>query len=85
MNDKYFNVIDRRLCVEMFYPRQEDEPNCVEIDLIDVRASDGIRVRYDFERDGWVIEQPTKFEWKVDEQVDFGWKESAFVPSWKYI
>ncbi len=87
MQDKgeYFGIRDRTLTVELFYPRQDDEPNGIEIDLVDVRASDGIRVRYDFDRDGWVIEQPTRFEWKLYEQVDFGWKESAFVPSWKYI
>ncbi len=42
-------------CVDLWYPRQEGEPDSVRIDLTDVRAAAGLTVRYDFERDGWVI------------------------------
>lgn len=65
--------------VELWYPRTPtDKGNKVEeieIALMDVRASDGIRVGYDFDRDGWVIKQPT------EEGGDH--EETAFVKSWQ--
>ena len=69
---------------ELWYPRCDDrKAKHVEIDLIDVRASDGLRVSYDFDRDGWVIEQPTVFQWGFgDAECDEGWTEVAFVESW---
>jgi hypothetical protein len=67
---------------DLWYPHTEPVKH-VEIGLVDVRASDGIRVTYDFERDGWVICQPTKLCWACDdENPDMGWKEVAFVKSW---
>lgn len=68
---------------ELWYPRCEGRPRYVEIDLVDVRASDGIRISYDFERDGWSIEQASTFEWHADAATyDYDWQEVAFVPSW---
>jgi hypothetical protein len=61
--------------VELFYPSDE-VPAFVDIELSHVRASDGIRIRYDFERDGWVIMQPSTMEYPET------WVESAFVESW---
>ena len=59
------------------------EVKYLEVDLEHVRASDGIRVSYDFERDGWVIEQASTFEWAGDDTVcDPDWQEVAFVRSW---
>ena len=53
------------------------------IGLMDVRAADSIRVSYDKERDGWVIEQASKFEWDADDDVcDPDWQEVAFVRAW---
>lgn len=69
------------LCVEMLYPRH-NEIKHIEVGLCDVRASDGIRITYDFDRDGYVIEQPTQMSWSVDERPDCKWKEVAFVESW---
>lgn len=54
-----------------------------EIDQESVRASDGIRLHYDYDRDGWIIEQPTKLCWSsTDTECDMGWKEVAFIQSW---
>lgn len=61
--------------VELSYPRVEGNVTHLEIDLVDVRASDGLRVSYDFDRDGWIIEQPIN----VDEDT---WKEVFFAKSW---
>jgi hypothetical protein len=34
------------------YPRPEDQPKFIEVDLMDGGTSDGIRVSYDFELNG---------------------------------
>ena len=56
-----------------------------------VRASDGVRLHYDYERDGWVIEQASRFSWTEKEvdaaeakclPLDSDWQEVAFVRSW---
>jgi hypothetical protein len=55
------------------------------IDLMDVRASDGLRVEYDFDRDGWSIRQPRSVTRETGpnraEQVTT-WHEVYFAPSW---
>ena len=51
--------------------------------LTDVRAADDIRISYDYDRDGWVIEQASIFEWDGDdEECDEDWQEVAFVKAW---
>ena len=75
-------LIGDAIVVTLAYPRIEPV-RAVEIDLSDVRASDGIRVTYDFDRDGWVIWQASIFEWEAgDEEQDPDWQEVAFVRSW---
>ena len=79
--------------VDLWYPRLEygadrtprtfDHPVAVEVGLTDVRAADSILVEYDFDRDGWVIKQASKFSWEVDDKVcDPDWQEVAFVQAW---
>ena len=61
------------------YPSR-DNPQYVHLEICDVRANNGIRLWFDFERDGWVIERPTVFEWDCDDEVcDQGWQEVALV------
>jgi len=59
------------------YPNISPNAKYLEIELDHVRASDGIRVSYDFERDGWAIEQSSDLK---DDDPD--WQEVAFVRSW---
>lgn len=57
----------------------------IEIGLEHVRASDGIRVAYDFERDGYVIKQPRRAIVPIDDHTAeerIEWVETAFVQSW---
>ena len=70
--------------VELFYPRNKDAKyDAVIVDLCDVRAADGIRVSYDFERDGWRIEQASIFTFECDDPIqDPDWQEVAFVQAW---
>lgn len=74
-----------------WYPRSEGEPTYLTVGLYDVRAADDLRISYDFDRDGWKIEQawteivvmpadavgPT-YEDNVDR-----WEEVAFIKAWK--
>ena len=69
--------------VNFWYPPMTGEPSYLYIGLMHVRASDGIRIRYDFKRDGWAIEQPGSMgPWASEEAVDYKWAEVAFVSSW---
>lgn len=69
--------------VELMYPRIDGKTDTVEVGLCDVRAADSIRIRYDFERDGWAIMQASTFEWPADdEECDADWQEVAFVQAW---
>ncbi len=68
------------LATELYYPMSEGNAHAIHIDLCDVRSSDGIRVEYDFERDGWVIMQTKCWQIAKDMMQDDGdWKEVAFV------
>jgi hypothetical protein len=70
--------------IELWYPRVDDNPTHLTVGLMDVRAADDIRVSYDFERDGWVIEQASTFQWEIDDPDcgDPDWQEVAFIKAW---
>ena len=72
------------LHIDLWYPLSDDfEVKQIQIGLIDVRAADDIRVSYDFDRNGWVIQQASVFEWEPDDtEQDQGWTEVAFVEAW---
>lgn len=72
------------LNLNLWYPRNDDSTvKAFVIGLVDVRSADGIRVSYDFDRDGWKIEQASKFQWDADDKVcDPDWQEVAFVQAW---
>jgi hypothetical protein len=71
------------VAVDILYPRN-NEVQAVQVGLSDVRAADNVRVSYDFERNGWVVQQASTFEWSGDaaEECDPDWQEVAFVPAW---
>lgn len=73
--------------IELRYPPR-GEPNgrvsTVQIELEDVRSAWPMRVRYDFERDGWVVLRP-----RFTAHPDLGcigdvdeWTEAAFLEAW---
>ncbi|MEQ8770075.1 MAG: hypothetical protein RIB60_06155 [Phycisphaerales bacterium] len=69
--------------ITMEYPRNEGEIGKLILDISECRAADGIRVSYDFKRDGWKIEQASRFCWPSgDEVCDPDWQEVAFVKAW---
>lgn len=74
-DDDYFDRRDDMLCVTLMYPRCDDRPSVIEVDLCDVRAADGLRISYDFGRGGWKIAQST------DTGSD-NWIEVAFIQAW---
>lgn len=65
------------------YP-SEKNPKFLEVELSDVRSADSILINYDFDRNGWSIQQASIFEWDtdVDEECDPDWAEVAFIPAW---
>jgi len=72
--------------IDLFYPRTMPV-QFIEVGLMDVRASDSIRVSYDFDRDGWKIEQPTEIRVEAVNGVQVcsqEWKEAAFLPAWQF-
>lgn len=74
--------LENEICVNLWYPRCDENAKLIVIDLVDVRAADGIRVSYDFERDGWKIEQASRFSFGPDEPCDLGWVEVSFIQAW---
>ncbi len=76
---------DGTLHVDLLYPdcAGEDHIRRVEIGLLHVRAADDIRISYDFDRDGYIIEQSSIFSWDLaDEVCDPDWQEVAFIQAW---
>lgn len=64
--------------VELWYPRVDPgKVQAVTVGLCDVRAADDVRISYDFERDGWSIQQGSG-----DDIDDPDWQEVAFVQAW---
>lgn len=52
----------------------------LEISLCHTRAADSIRIKYDSERNGYVIEQASIFEWEPsDKENEQDWQEVAFI------
>lgn len=79
---KDINVIGDTACLDIWYPRIR-EIKYIQVGLIDVRAADDIRISYDFCRDGWKIEQASRFSWNIDDEAcDPDWQEVAFIKSW---
>ena len=70
--------------IELTYPNLDSKKvKYVQFDQESVRASDGIRLSYDYERDGYIIEQQSIFEWDIDDEVcDPDWKEVSFIKAW---
>lgn len=70
--------------VDIWYPQSDDgRPKFLTVGLMDVRAADSIRISYDFDRDGWKVEQASIFEWEADDPVcDPDWQEVAFIAAW---
>lgn len=81
--DNYFSVKGDVLYVTLYYPRSENEPNKINIGLLDVRAADDLLIEYDFERDGYSIKQASTFVWDEDDYIcDPDWQEVAFIKAW---
>lgn len=88
-NNFHVSRDDDTLSVTLTYPNlgTPGAVQMVEINQESVRASDGIRVRYDYDRDGFVIEQPKPWA-RISEAdpsfIDTGedWIEVHFCQSW---
>ena len=80
------------LHVDLTYPPWTDADNkngqCryVCVDQEAVRASDGVRLHYDYQRDGFVVEQPKPWVELIDGCYHGRekWIEVGFFPSWRF-
>jgi hypothetical protein len=73
------------LYIEWFYPEIYDKQNqsTIEIDMTHTRSANSIRIKFDSERNGWVIDQATKLEWEPEDTIqDPCYKEVAFIKAW---
>lgn len=84
--------------VNLWYPRagwtnMEPYRNCdmIEVGLMDVRSADSLRISYDFDRDGWKIEQAwievVSVPPSPEHSHGYGdhadrWEEVAFIRAW---
>lgn len=79
--------------VNLFYPRNDENPEVIDITLFDVRAANSIQIRFDFDRNGWSIgsdlHDPDEKWWeKSQEELDAISEqptvihEVAFVDAW---
>lgn len=71
--------------IEFSYPRVDGNIKEIKLGLSDVRASDGIKIHYDFERDGYVIMQPYVIKKDMGHYIDAAtetWEEVGFFQSW---
>lgn len=71
------------VCYDLRYPGVDGKPTTVEIGLEHVRASDSIRITFDFDRNGWSILQASTFSWSAeDKEQDSDWQEVAFIEAY---
>lgn len=66
------------------YPDLSDigKQSYIEINLSHVRVSDGFRIKYDGERDGWIILQGAYIDHQHYCEPLNDYKEVAFIKSW---
>jgi len=73
----------QRIPVEKEKRRECSNINAFVIGLMDVRAADDIRISYDFDRDGWAVQQsPGSTEEDSDGDQVTTWVEVAFIRAW---
>lgn len=81
------------LDVQLTYPpwgaadNKNDQVRYVLFDQEAVRASDGVRLHYDYERDGVVVEQPRPRLIRTGPssyEDEITWIEVGFFKSWKF-
>jgi hypothetical protein len=72
----------RRITVDLWYPRLPEFPDEVHVGLTDVRAAEDLVIRFDFDRNGWVLLQE-EFTEVADGLMPTGQTtEVGFVPAW---
>lgn len=92
-NNFHISKSGNTLDVVLTYPPCSDADNTnnqcryVTFDQEATRASDGIRIHYDYQRDGYVIEQPKNTLTKIGDRsyTDvIEWIEVGFFQSWQF-
>lgn len=68
--------------LNLFYPRVEGNPDSIKIALFDVRAANDITIKFDFDRNGWVIYSDMLDPDLHEDQTENELQEVAFVTAW---
>jgi hypothetical protein len=71
--------------VEWLFPEiyDNEKVSTLILGLSHTRSADDIRIKYSADRDGWIIEQASVFEWGKDDVIcDPDWQEVAFISAW---
>lgn len=85
-SNKGISILEKKdtVEVEFLYPRS-NQIKYIEVGLCDVRASDNIRISFDFDRSGWKIEQSYFNEIYKENYIEASeniWEEVGFFPNW---
>jgi hypothetical protein len=72
------DIYGKTLKTQLRYPR-EKAINEIQVELVDLRWPESIKIRYDFDRDGWIILQPYYDDEEFEIEPD--WREVAFIPA----
>ena len=66
---------------EIYQPNKRDS---ITIELYHTRSANNLHIEFDAERDGYVIQQQTRFTWSLNDPIcDPEWKEVAFIKAWE--
>lgn len=82
-------LIGEEVHVDLLYPKHPGTPKFVVVNQSSVRASDGVRLSYDYDEDGFRVEQPTASAVFLPQAGDSGevhepdtWTQVFFAQSW---
>lgn len=90
-DDEVIGIVDDTVRVELHYPHLDSNEvgkDKVRIELTAVRVSAPIRVSFDFNRNGWKVEQEVPIDISTGEDASWGiaeaineWLEVSFIPA----
>lgn len=74
--DIYEQYEENVLAIDLYYPKQ-NQFDTIQLDVVSVRGTDDIRIKYDYVRGGWSI---SKRDFNEVNGVEIElWKEVSFI------
>lgn len=77
---------DNVMHVNLEYPGVNGNKDTIEVNMTHVRADDGLRLKYDFDRNGWAIFKPKVTHPHQGDSYGYHeeWVEVAYIESWQF-